>query len=154
MVRRFSRTSDPFEAVLTAEACLLASPAVGRETTLQLLGVAVQEGKGTDHEPRIAFVRGLARYRAGDYDGVEQHLSAVETEGPLLAATAVLLRSMTCRQRDQLQDAGELLEQAEKHYARIIRDAESDWLRAHWNERLVYEVLYEEARRGTPHANR
>jgi hypothetical protein len=143
MVQRFSRTSDPKEAELTAKVCLLSPQVVELEAALRLADVATQEGKGTDFEPWYEFTQGLAAYRTHNYDGVEEHLaSAEQSPAQFFAATATLLRSMTRRQLQRTQEADQLLQQAHLRYTDAVQTAE----RKNWENRLIYEVLHEEAR--------
>jgi hypothetical protein len=143
MVRRYSRTSDPAEADLTAKACLLSPRALELETALRLADVATLEGEGTNFEPWYEFAQGLAAYRTHNYHHVEERLtSAEQSPAQFFAATATLLRSMTQRQLKQPQEADQLLQQAHQHYTDAVQTAD----KKHWEDRLVYEVLYEEAR--------
>ena len=143
MLQRFSRTSDPSKADLTAKACLLSPQVVELEKAIRLADVAIQEGKGTDFEPWYEFVQGLAAYRTHNYASVEEHLaSAEQSPAQIFAATATLLRSMTRRKLGRTQEADQLLQQAHLRYT----DATKTAVKEFWEDRLIYEILNEEAR--------
>lgn len=143
MLKRFARSSDPSKADLTAKACLLSPQVVELEKALRLANVATQEGKGTDFEPWYEFAQGLAAYRTHKYDGVEEHLaSAEQSPAQFFAATATLLRSMTRRQLKRPQEADQLLQKAQLRYTEAAKTADKEF----WEDRLIYEILHEEAR--------
>ena len=147
MVRRFSRTSDPSKADLTAKVCLLSPQVVELEAALRLADVATQEGKGTDLEPWYEFAQGLAAYRTRNYDSVEEHLaSAEQSPAQVFAATATLLKSMTRRQLQRPEEADRLLQQAHMRYTDALQTADKEY----WADRLIYEVLQAEARADVP----
>ena len=148
MAQRFSRTSDPFAADQTAKACFLSAQPVGLETAMRLADVAVQEGKGSDFEPWFEFAQGLAAYRTENYGLVAEHLARAEkTEMHFFAATSVLLRSMACRKLQQPRQADQLQQQAHQRYESALQAATTEALKEVWLDRLVFEVLYDEARR-------
>ena len=113
------------------------------ETALRLADIATQEGKGTDFEPWYEFAQGLAAYRTHKYDGVEEHLASAEkSPAQFFAATATLLRSMTQRKLKRPQEADQLLQQAHLRYTDAAKTANKEI----WEDRLIYEVLHEEAK--------
>ncbi len=147
MAERFSRTSNPFEADLTAKICLLSPQPVELDTALRLVDVATEEGSGTNFVPWFEFAEALAAYRTHHYDRVEEHLvSAEQSPAQFFAATATLLRSLTHRQLKRSQEADQLLQQAHQRYLDAMQGPD-EAPKQEWQDRIIFEVLYEEAQR-------
>jgi hypothetical protein len=119
MLRRFSRTTDPFVAERTAKASLLVpDPAADREQLVRLIEQAM--GGSEKANPWFLQSRGLAELRAGRpgpaVKWIEAGRQRYKNAPPAYTALTDLVLSLAYRQQDETDRAREMLGEA----ARVI----------------------------------
>src|SRR5262245_9063384 len=150
MLQRFAEPTDPAIAERVAKACLLAPGAVA--DLKPVIRLADQAVAATDHQYHAYFLlaRGLAHYRAGEFDKALDRASKSISGNPRLIGLEVPAPRVVARSHHRLGQADEASKALDQ--ARDIMG--QDWFpklesgdlgEAWWHDWLICQILRREA---------
>jgi eukaryotic-like serine/threonine-protein kinase len=156
MLRRFDATTDPILAERTAKACLLAPESDA--DLAPVLRLAERAVTGTERHVFYTYfqlARGLAHYRAGEFDRAIDRLNPCVTSTLYLMARvpAHLVQAMAHQRLGHAEEAGKALGKARALMAgNRFPHAEGGDFGDDWPDWLICQILYQEAETliGTP----
>jgi tetratricopeptide (TPR) repeat protein len=149
MLQRFGETTHPNIAERTAKACLLIEGAADMKTVVRLADQAVA---ATDHPDHLYFLlaRGLAHYRAGEFDKALEQASKAISGNPKvigLDTPAHLVVAMSHHQLGQAAEASKALGQAREIMGQdwFPKLESGELADAWWHDWLICQILHREA---------
>jgi hypothetical protein len=147
MLAQFSGGDSADNADKTAKLCLLAPGAITDiAPALDLAEVAVDEGYHSPYEAWFFLVRGLAEYRAAHHDSALAWLSKCQAPPhPVRGPTAKLLESMALARLERPAEAQTAFREATGAFDGYLASADESDIRATWLDRMIFDVLREEA---------
>jgi tetratricopeptide (TPR) repeat protein len=149
---RFGGTTDnPNIADRMAKACLIL-PALGRDisTENRLADVAVRVGKTPRDEPYFQFCKGLAEYRQGNFENVEdwmrKSLMGTNSWDHIRQVEAYMVLAMAQCQLKRLSDARDSLSKGSEIARDNLPTLESGDIGEGWIDWLIAQALMREAK--------